>query len=1015
MFEKRVIMHKIPRFILINLFVLFLVLSINGGEGGYNLCFAEDVVSYSTPQKVETSRSRVDIRTGPNSTDRVLCRVPGEGTPLKVLARQGGWYKVKIGSCEGWVEKAALNPEALAQKGLIEKKTPVVAKAPVIKKKPAPAPVVAAVAKPAPVILAKGETIRTLSGEIATSRQRVVVRTGPTVNDRVLCRVTKKGTAVKLLGSKGDWYKVKIGSCEGWVKEAALNQEALAAKGLIAKKAPVVAKAPVVKAKPVPAPVVAVVAKPVPVVVVVAKPAPVVAAKPVPVVAAVVKPAPAAVAKPVPVVAAKPKPAAVAKPAPVILAKGETIRTLSGEVATNRQRVVIRTGPTVNDKVLCRVTSKGTAVKLLGSQGDWYKVKIGNCEGWLKKTDVQDGALAQPVVVAQKQLAAPPVPVVVAQKKPVVKKAPRVFSSTIVPPPAKVVTKKVKAKAKAKAAPLTLEDIMAQLNELKQKVDTLQRQTTEQKEVIGRQKMALDKIAEISPGVKEALLPPEPKFLVSDFAVSGAELFAAEDFEFILKKYRNQNLGMRDLNKIADEITGFYRSKGYITSLAFVPGQDVTDANVEFKVIEGVVGNIEVEEGEYYSKKAIDRKFLVKKGENLKYQDLQESIRRINRQPDRTVKAVLKPGAEKGTSDILLTLKEETDPKHFYLEYNNRGTDATTKNRYGVAFVHNNLSGHDDILSARARIADDSDVYSASLDYNVPVNRYDTRFGIYGAYGQADITGQFEVLEPEGKAHAWGVYLTHPLFDRDFTDPALNLSSRLTGGMDFVDIKNRILGQETSHDELTVAKAGISFDEKDRYGRTFFSNELRVGIEDFLDSMPAHTANVLRPDSGSQFVKYVGSVSRITRLPLSSLLVTSIRGQLTNGGVVSSEQLAFGGADSIRGFPENDYLADSGWISTFELRTPAFIFPRAVKLPYSDISLKDAMQFVYFVDFGQGKLRAARVGEDPSMYFTSAGVGLRFELYEHLQGTIDWGFPLGGEDPSDGSSNTVHVSIRYEM
>jgi len=49
------------------------------------------------------------------------------------------------------------------------------------------------------------------------------------------------------------------------------------------------------------------------------------------------------------------------------------------------------------------------------------------------------------------------------------------------------------------------------------------------------------------------------------------------------------------------------------------------------------------------------------------------------------------------------------------------------------------------------------------------------------------------------------------------------------------------------------------------------------------------------------------------------------------------------------------------------------------------------------------------------MYFTSAGVGLRFELYEHLQGTIDWGFPLGGEDPSDGSSNTVHVSIRYEM
>lgn len=831
-------MHKIPRLILINLLVLFFILSVNGGERGHNLCLAEDVVSYSTPYKIGTSESRVDIRTGPDLKDRVLCRVPAKGTPVKVLAR------------------------------------------------------------------------------------------------------------------KGDWYRVRIGSCEGWVQESALNREALAEKGLIAKKAPVAKPAPAVAKEPAPAPA----------------------------------------------------------PAPVIVAKGETLQTLSGEMATSRPRVSLRTGPTVNDRILCRVTSEGTVVKMLGQKGDWYKVQVGNCVGWVKEGDIRDKGLAPPVVVAKKE-AAPPVPVVVTQKP--VAKAPaasRVVSSDIAPPPPKAVAKK-----EAVAAPLSLQAIMDQLNELKQKVNMLQRRTAEQEEIISRQKKALDKIAEVSPGVKEALLPPEPKFLVSDFSVTGAELFAAEDFEFILKKYRNQKLGMRDLNKIADEITGFYRSKGYITSMAFVPGQDVTDANVEFQVVEGVVGDIEVEEGEYYGKKMIDKKFLVKKGDNLKIQELQESIKRINRQPDRTVKAVLKPGAEKGTSDILLQMKEEEDPKHFYLEYSNRGTAETTKNRYGVAFVHNNLVGNDDILTARFRIGDDTDVYSASLDYNSPINEYDTRLGIYGAYGRADISGQFEVLSPEGKAHAWGLYLTHPWFDRDFEDPALNLSSKLTGGVDFIDAKGRILGQETYHDQLTVVKGGISFDEKDRFGRTFFANELRVGLDDMFGSMETHDANASRIDAGGQFIKYVGSVSRVTRLPLSSLLITSVRGQYTNHPLVNSEQLAFGGADSIRGFPENEYLADYGWMGTFEVRTPAFIFPRAVKVPYTEVSLKDALQFVYFVDFGEASLKQPRVGEDPRRFLSSAGIGLRFELYEHLQGTIDWGFPLGGEDPTDGSSNNVHVGIRYEM
>lgn len=582
---------------------------------------------------------------------------------------------------------------------------------------------------------------------------------------------------------------------------------------------------------------------------------------------------------------------------------------------------------------------------------------------------------------------------------------------------------------KAEEEASDIKAVMEELNKLRQKVDevdglkqrigVLEKKVSEQEKIIKQQKEALEKVGEIVPAVKEALLPPEPKVLVKNFVLNGVNLFTAKDFEPILDKYRGKELGLSDLKKIADKITAFYRSKGYITSLAYAPAQEITGNSVEFSVIEGRVGDIKVEEGKYYKKETIERKFLVEKGEILDYEKLEKSVKRINKQPDRTVKAVLLPGEESGTSDILLKVEKERSPRHLYLEYNNRGTAYTGKNRFGIGFVDNDLLGRDDILSCKLRVGENYDeVYAASLDYNFPISRYDTRLGFYGVYSHADIGGQFAIITPEGKAAAYGAYLTHLLFDKNFSDPiALNLVTNVTLGFDSVSVWNKILGKETSHDELRIAKAGITFDEKDSMGRTFMSNEIRVGIADFLGSMDEHDVSATRLDAGGEFVKYVGSLNRVTRLPFSSLLIGSIKGQCTDKPLVNSEQLAFGGADSIRGFPENDYLADYGWISTFELRTPAFIFPRLLKVPFDKkgISLKEAIQFAYFVDFGKGYLKKPRVGEKSDRLLIGMGFGLRFEFTERFRGRVDWGFPVGNEEPSDGSTNTVHFGFQYDL
>ena len=556
---------------------------------------------------------------------------------------------------------------------------------------------------------------------------------------------------------------------------------------------------------------------------------------------------------------------------------------------------------------------------------------------------------------------------------------------------------------------------------LRKKVEELEKAVAIQSEFSAQQKQVLEKISEAIPAGKTILTPPEPKTLVKFFDLDGVDLFYAKEFEPILKKYRDQELGMSDLKKIGEELSAFYRSKGYISSIAYLPTQEITNNTVEFKVVEGRVGEITAETPKYSKRATVEKRFLVKKGAVLNSKEMEASLERINANQDRTVRAVLTPGKTQGTSDILLKVEKERAPYHFYNDFNNRGTNATNERRWGLGFVNTNLLGLDDALSLKFMASPTtSDVYSISADYNLPVNRFNTRVGAYAAYAKADIAGQFAIISPEGRAQAIGIYASHPLFKKEFVDEetseTLTLASNLTAGFDYIDVRNKVLGQETSHDVISALKGGINFDEKDSMGRAMLSAEMRAGIPDFLGSLSTHDVNSSRIDAGGEFQKYNLTLNRTTYLPFSSVLLNNFRFQFADDPLVASEQMVLGGADSVRGFPENEYLADYGWIANVEIRSPAFLVPRMLRVPFDKkhTRLADALQFVYFLDAGEGQLNKARVGETKKKYLVGAGFGLRMDLYQHLRGRLDIGFPTGNEEPSDGAAYRVHYGLQYE-
>jgi len=406
------------------------------------------------------------------------------------------------------------------------------------------------------------------------------------------------------------------------------------------------------------------------------------------------------------------------------------------------------------------------------------------------------------------------------------------------------------------------------------------------------------------------------KILIKKFILNGVTKFKVEDFTFYLSQYKDKELGIKELNEIASHIQNYYRERGYITSFVYVPVQKIQDNTVEIRVVEGCIGTIEVQGGKYFDPEYIREKLRVKEGDTVLYKDLIKKIRKLNTHPDLNVKAVLLPGLRPETTDIALQVTDRF-PQHAFIEYDNRGTKYTGKQRFWVGYINNDLLGFEDVVSFRF-IKSNEKTIGGSADYNIPVNLVGTRLGTYFSYIHADIVREFSVLNAYGDAFSGGVYLAHPFLDED------HLRGNLTFGLDLKRDDNYLLQTKISSDQLSIIKMAFGLNEDDAGGVTWMGNEAYFGIPDFLGSMGRNDTHASRAGAGGDFFKYKLSLRRQQNLPWSSFLVLSARSQYSPDKLVSGEEFYIGGMDTVRGYPELEYMGDYGYNVSAELRTPVF-------------------------------------------------------------------------------------------
>jgi len=501
---------------------------------------------------------------------------------------------------------------------------------------------------------------------------------------------------------------------------------------------------------------------------------------------------------------------------------------------------------------------------------------------------------------------------------------------------------------------------------------------------------------------QEAPAPaPTEKTLIKKINVSGATLISQKEIRAIISPFENKELSVREMQKVADLITDAYRKKGYITSRAYLPPQKIEQGILEIKVIEGITGAIELKGNRYFKTSLLRNKIVLAKGEPFNYNKLKKGLSKINEQPDRNAKAVLVPGKEAGTTDVVLEVKDRL-PIHMGFDGDNYGSRYIGKNRYTMRFTHNNLLGFDDKLTFQYQLAQASRYFLKSIRYLVPAGG-DTELGLSASFSRVKLGQEVEDVDARGKSQLYGLFVNRSLVDTDNFSLGLNL------GFDYKDVTNYQNETVASTDRLRVFKLGLDTDFSDDSGRTILSNEVDFGVPNIMGGLGKNDPKASRSGSGGKFVKNTVNLLRLQKMPFSSTFLWKNQLQLSSRILTSTEQFQIGGISNVRGYPPAEVVGDRGYTTTFEWSFPPYLMPRDIRVPLSQAKLYDALRIAMFYDWATAHLKRPTATEEKNRTLRSIGCGLRFNLPEDFSLRLDFGWPLDNT-PSD--SDHVHTWLQ---
>jgi hemolysin activation/secretion protein len=432
----------------------------------------------------------------------------------------------------------------------------------------------------------------------------------------------------------------------------------------------------------------------------------------------------------------------------------------------------------------------------------------------------------------------------------------------------------------------------------------------------------------------------------------------------------------------------------------------------------------------------------------LRASEIEDHAFRLSRHPGRRVDALLRPGELPGATRVEYHVAE-SKPWLVWAGISNTGTDATTDWRERFGLSHNQVTGHDDVLSVDYVTGNFDEVHGVFGSYEAPIFRLSgLRALATGSYSRYDAS-EVGVARSDAEGDQWhaGGRLVYELFQHRelFVDAFAGASWRnvtLEQGDLFGDFPD-------GDGDFFLPEAGLRV----RRHTGISSAALDAWVDRNLPSVAGNSDEAERDylgrdDTDESFtrVHWQGALSlylepalrwrrfadpdRQATSMLAHELLVSTQGQVSLGDrLIPQFQQIAGGLYTVRGYEQSIVGGDTVLIGSAEYRLhlARLLLPDEAAPPELPVlgKIQIRPQHVYdlpdwdfivkaFVDAAQVTDEDAKAYEDDQTLL-AIGLGAELRFLKNLSARVDVGWPqqkLEGED-TDGPEIHGALTVLY--
>ncbi len=497
-----------------------------------------------------------------------------------------------------------------------------------------------------------------------------------------------------------------------------------------------------------------------------------------------------------------------------------------------------------------------------------------------------------------------------------------------------------------------------------------------------------------------ATATPARHFDLTEIRVEGSTLLLQDQVEEAVYPFLGPDKAAEDVEHARAALESLYQTSGFATVSVTIPPQRISESGgvIVFRVVERPVERLRVVGSRYFLPSDIRRSApSLAPGTVPNMKRVARDLVVLNSFTDRTVQPSLRPGREPDTVDVDLDVTD-TLPLHGSVELNNRYNADTTSTRLSASLSYNNMFQRGDSASIGYQVAPenpaDAEIASASYLFHIP----DSWMSLLASYlhSNSNVTalGTTDVV---GRGTTAGLRLLMPL------GSSSSFSHSFSIGWDYkkyfeLDTFKPTKTQTFAPVTYYPLSANYSANWTPAKSVTDLSLTLEFGLPAFGSDKAAFETKAYDAPQGFSIAR--ANVTREQSLPYGAQLWGSVTGQLADDALISSEQIALGGADSVRGYLEAETLGDYGAYMQTELRSPSVA--KYIGGPLH------SWRFHLFYDGGVIDVTHPLADTRTNYRLQSVGIGSRINLWGYLNGVLQDAQTLNhGPDTKAGTNRVL--------